>query len=105
MAVFVSVLLGALLLLNMLLVYRLVILERATHSGLYWDGTIKDLPTDAAEWAQLLQKQKRLHEMELTRWRKVLASSSQLISQVQYSLDMLQAEMKGGQTSAAMETT
>ena len=33
--------LGALLLLNMLLVYRLVILERATHSGLYWDGTIK----------------------------------------------------------------
>lgn len=105
MAVFVSVLLGALLLLNMLLVYRLVILERATHSGLYWDGTIKDLPTDAAEWAQLLQKQKRLHEMELTRWREVLASSSQLISQVQYSLDMLQAEMKGGQTSAAMETT
>ncbi|XP_068685405.1 protein Aster-B-like [Montipora foliosa] len=103
--VFVTVLLGALLLLNMLLMYRLFILERATHSGMHWDGTIKDLPADAAQWSELLQQQKQMHEMEMKRWREVLASSIQLMSQVQYSLDLLQVEMSKEQTSGTMETT
>lgn len=103
--VFVTVLLGALLLLNMLLMYRLFILERATHSGMHWDGTIRDLPADAAEWSELLQQQKQMHEMEMKRWREVLASSVQLMSQVQYSLDLLQVEMSKEQTSGTMETT
>ena len=39
---FVSILrLGALLLLNVVLVYRLLLLEHATQTGFYWDGAVK----------------------------------------------------------------
>jgi len=33
--------LAALLVLNMVLVYRLLLLEQATYTGLHWDGTTK----------------------------------------------------------------
>ncbi|XP_020623293.1 GRAM domain-containing protein 1B-like isoform X2 [Orbicella faveolata] len=105
LAVLVTILLGALLLLNVVLVYRLVLLEHATQTGIHWDGAIKDLPVDAQQWAQLLQQQKHVQEVEMRRWRDVLASSIQLMNQVQQSLDLLQEELGKEQTTAAAEAT
>ncbi|KAL9964996.1 hypothetical protein ACROYT_G028719 [Oculina patagonica] len=105
LAVLVTILLAALLLLNMVLVYRLLLLEHATQTGMYWDGDIKDLPADAKQWAQLLQQQKHVQEMEMRRWRDVLASSIQLMNQVQQSLDTLQEELGKEQTTAAAKAT
>lgn len=101
LAVLVTILLGALLLLNVVLVYRLVLLEYATQTGIYWDGAIKELPVDAQQWAQLLEQQKRVQEVEMRRWRDVLASSIQLMNQVQQSLDLLQEELGKEHTSTA----
>lgn len=105
LAVLVTILLGALLLLNVVLVYRLVLLEHATQTGIHWDGTIKDLPADAQQWAKLLQQQKHVQEVEMRRWRDVLASSIQLMNQVQQSLDLLQKELGKEHTTAAAEAT
>jgi len=105
LAVLVTILLGALLLLNVVLVYRLVLLEHATQTGIYWDGAIKDLPVDAQQWAQLLEQQKRVQEVEMRRWRDVLASSIQLMNQVQQSLDLLQEELGKEHTSTAAKAT
>lgn len=85
--------------------YRLVLLEHATQTGIHWDGAIKDLPVDAQQWAQLLQQQKHVQEVEMRRWRDVLASSIQLMNQVQQSLDLLQEELGKEQTTAAAEAT
>jgi len=105
LAVLVTVLLAALLVLNMVLVYRLLLLEQATYTGLHWDGTTKELPADAAQWTKLLQQQKRVQEIEMRRWRDVLASSIQLMNQVQQSLDLLQVELSKEQNNEPVETT
>lgn len=93
LALLVTILLGALLLLNLVLVYKLFLLERATRTGIYWDGSIKDFPADAKEWAELLHKQKHIQQIEMKRWREVLASSIQLMNQIQQSLDTLKEEL------------
>lgn len=105
LAVLVTFLLGALLVLNMVLVHRLLLLEQATYTGIHWDGAIKDLPPDAAQWSKLLQQQKRVQEIEMRRWRDVLTSSIQLMNQVQHSLDLLQVELSKEHTTAATEAT
>lgn len=101
LALLVTILLGALLLLNLVLVYKLFLLERATQTGIYWDGSIKDFPADAKEWAELLQQQKHIQQIEMKRWREVLASSIQLMNQVQQSLDTLKEELDREHTSTS----
>ncbi|PFX16245.1 GRAM domain-containing protein 1B [Stylophora pistillata] len=101
LALLVTILLGALLLLNLVLVYKLFLLERATQTGIYWDGSIKDFPADAKEWAELLQQQKHIQQIEMKRWREVLASSIQLLNQVQQSLDTLKEELDREHTSTS----
>lgn len=105
LATLLTILLGILLLLNIVLMYRLLLLEEATFTGIKWDGTIADLPADADEWSKLLQQQQRVHDMEIKRWRDVLASSIQLTNQVQQSLALLQVELSKEQQKGAVETT
>ncbi|XP_058941918.2 protein Aster-B isoform X4 [Pocillopora verrucosa] len=103
LALLVTLLLGALLFLNLVLVYRLFLLERATQTGIYWDGSIKDFPADAKKWAELLQQQKHIQEIEMKRWREVLASSIQLMNQVQQSLDTLKEDLDREHTTSPAE--
>ncbi|KAI1893757.1 hypothetical protein AGOR_G00126960 [Albula goreensis] len=75
----ISFVLVLLVFLNMMLFYKLWMLEYSTQSLTSWQ-----------EWAQLLESQQRYHDAELQKWREIIKSSILLLDQMKDSLLNLQ---------------
>ncbi|XP_036392939.1 protein Aster-B-like isoform X3 [Megalops cyprinoides] len=79
--------------LNMMLFYKLWMLEYTTQSLTTWQGLRlheSKLPQTQLEWAQLLESQQRYHDAELQKWREIIKSSVLLLDQMKDSLLNLQ---------------
>ncbi|XP_048589080.1 protein Aster-B isoform X2 [Nematostella vectensis] len=98
-AIAVVILLALLLCLNTFLMYRLLALERAAKTRYDWAVDIDKMPTDAKDWARMLQQQKSLYDAEMTRWRDILSTSINLMNQAQHSLLELQSDLHNRDTS------
>ncbi|XP_031716740.1 protein Aster-B isoform X12 [Anarrhichthys ocellatus] len=79
--------------LNMMLFYKLWMLEYSAQSLTTWQGLRlheSKLPQTQMEWAQLLEAQQRFHDAELLKWREIIKSSVVLLDQMKDSLLNLQ---------------
>ncbi|XP_035240879.1 protein Aster-B isoform X10 [Anguilla anguilla] len=79
--------------LNMMLFYKLWMLEYSAQSLTTWQGLRlheSKLPQTQLEWAQLLESQQRYHDTELQKWREIIKSSVLLLDQMKDSLLNLQ---------------
>ncbi|XP_076591890.1 protein Aster-B isoform X1 [Chaetodon auriga] len=89
----ISFVLVLLVFLNMMLFYKLWMLEYSAQSLTTWQGLRlheSKLPQTQMEWAQLLEAQQRYHEAELQKWREIIKSSVVLLDQMKDSLLNLQ---------------
>ncbi|XP_036380191.1 protein Aster-B isoform X3 [Megalops cyprinoides] len=89
----ISFVLVLLVFLNMMLFYKLWMLEYTTQSLTTWQGLRpheSKLPQTQMEWAQLLESQQRYHDNELQKWREIIKSSVLLLDQMKDSLLNLQ---------------
>ncbi|MGH0162301.1 UNVERIFIED_CONTAM: hypothetical protein FKN15_067497 [Acipenser sinensis] len=80
----VSFVLVLLVFLNMMLFYKLWMLEYTTQSLTTWQGLRlheSKLPQSQMEWAQLLESQQRYHDAELLKWKEIIRSSVLLLDQ------------------------
>lgn len=79
--------------LNMMLFYKLWMLEYSAQSLTTWQSLRlheSKLPQTQMEWAQLLEAQQRYHDTELQKWREIIKSSVVLLDQMKDSLLNLQ---------------
>ncbi|KAG1938731.1 GRAM domain-containing protein 1B [Pimephales promelas] len=80
--------------LNVMLFYKLWMLEYSAQSLTSWQGLrlheSSKLPQTQMEWAQLLESQQRCHDAELQKWREIIKSSVLLLDQMKDSLLNLQ---------------
>ncbi|XP_073785796.1 protein Aster-B isoform X18 [Danio rerio] len=80
--------------LNVMLFYKLWMLEYSAQSLTSWQGLrlheSSKLPQTQMEWAQLLESQQRYHDAELQKWREIIKSSVLLLDQMKDSLLSLQ---------------
>ncbi|XP_054251485.1 protein Aster-B isoform X1 [Indicator indicator] len=81
-----------LVILNMMLFYKLWMLEYTTQTLTAWQGLRlqERLPQSQTEWAQLLESQQKYHDLELQKWREIIKSSVMLLDQMKDSLINLQ---------------
>ncbi|ELW65857.1 GRAM domain-containing protein 1B [Tupaia chinensis] len=81
-----------LVVLNMMLFYKLWMLEHTTQTLTAWQGLRlqERLPQSQTEWAQLLESQQKYHDTELQKWRESIRSSVMLLDQMKDSLINLQ---------------
>ncbi|XP_047449768.1 protein Aster-B isoform X6 [Mugil cephalus] len=89
----ISFVLVLLVFLNMMLFYKLWMLEYSAQSLTTWQGLRlheSKLPQTQMEWAQLLEAQQRYHDSELQKWREIIKSSVVLLDQMKDSLLTLQ---------------
>ncbi|KAL2096197.1 hypothetical protein ACEWY4_008345 [Coilia grayii] len=89
----ISFVLVLLVFLNMMLFYKLWMLEYSAQSLTTWQGLRLEeskLPQTQMEWAQLLESQQRFHDAELQKWREIIKSSVLLLDQMKDSLLNLQ---------------
>ncbi|CAK6974366.1 protein Aster-B isoform X1 [Scomber scombrus] len=89
----ISFVLVLLVFLNMMLFYKLWMLEYSAQSLTTWQGLRlqeSKLPQTQSEWAQLLEAQQRYHDAELQKWREIIKSSVVLLDQMKDSLLNLQ---------------
>ncbi|KAJ8368904.1 hypothetical protein SKAU_G00089320 [Synaphobranchus kaupii] len=89
----ISFVLVLLVFLNMMLFYKLWMLEYSAQSLTTWQGLRiheSKLPQTQLEWAQLLESQQRYHDNELQKWRDIIKSSVLLLDQMKDSLLNLQ---------------
>ncbi|XP_061072270.1 protein Aster-B isoform X3 [Conger conger] len=89
----ISFVLLLLVFLNMMLFYKLCLLEHSAQSLTAWQGLRlqeSKLPQTQLEWAQLLESQQRYHDTELQKWREIIKSSVLLLDQMKDSLLNLQ---------------
>uniref|UniRef100_A0A671RVV6 GRAM domain-containing protein 1B-like n=1 Tax=Sinocyclocheilus anshuiensis TaxID=1608454 RepID=A0A671RVV6_9TELE len=92
----ISSVLVLLVFLNMMLFYKLWMLEYTAQSLTGWQGLRSlesKLPQTQIEWAQLLESQQRYHENELEKWREIIKSSVLLLDEMRESLMKLQKGM------------
>uniref|UniRef100_A0A8C1IQE8 GRAM domain containing 1Ba n=1 Tax=Cyprinus carpio TaxID=7962 RepID=A0A8C1IQE8_CYPCA len=92
----ISSVLVLLVFLNMMLFYKLWMLEYTAQSLTSWQGLRSHeskLPQTQIEWAQLLESQQRYHENELEKWREIIKSSVLLLDEMRESLMKLQKGM------------
>uniref|UniRef100_A0A8C2E6S0 GRAM domain containing 1Bb n=1 Tax=Cyprinus carpio TaxID=7962 RepID=A0A8C2E6S0_CYPCA len=88
-----TVFLVLLVFLNMMLFYKLWMLEYSAQSLSSWQGLRlheSKLPSTQMEWAQLLESQQRYHDAELQKWKEIIKSSVLLLDQMKDSLLSLQ---------------
>uniref|UniRef100_A0A673X432 GRAM domain containing 1B n=1 Tax=Salmo trutta TaxID=8032 RepID=A0A673X432_SALTR len=81
----ISFVLVLLVFLNMMLFYKLWMLEYTTQSLTSWHGLRPQeskLPQTQLEWAQLLESQQRYHDDELQKWKEIIKSSVMLLDEV-----------------------
>ncbi|XP_036994194.1 protein Aster-B isoform X1 [Artibeus jamaicensis] len=88
----ISCVLVLLVLLNVMLFYKLWMLEYTTQTLTAWQGLRlqERLPQSHTEWAQLLESQQKYHDTELQKWREIIKSSVMLLDQMKDSLIDLQ---------------
>ncbi|XP_043337107.1 protein Aster-B isoform X2 [Cervus elaphus] len=88
----ISCVLVLLVILNMMLFYKLWMLEYTTQTLTTWQGLRlqERLPQSQTEWAQLLESQQKYHDTELQKWREIIKSSVMLLDQMKDSLINLQ---------------
>ncbi|XP_054251486.1 protein Aster-B isoform X2 [Indicator indicator] len=88
----ISFVLVLLVILNMMLFYKLWMLEYTTQTLTAWQGLRlqERLPQSQTEWAQLLESQQKYHDLELQKWREIIKSSVMLLDQMKDSLINLQ---------------
>ncbi|XP_060643686.2 protein Aster-B isoform X8 [Anolis sagrei] len=88
----ISCVLVLLVILNMMLFYKLWMLEYTTQTLTAWQGLRlqERLPQSQTEWAQLLESQQKYHDTELQKWREIIKSSVILLDQMKDSLVNLQ---------------
>ncbi|KAJ8275635.1 hypothetical protein COCON_G00073870 [Conger conger] len=89
----ISFVLVLLVFLNIMLFYKLWMLEYTTQSLTTWQGLRpheSKLPQTQTEWAQVLESQQRYHDDELQKWRAIIKSSVLLLDQMKDSLLNLQ---------------
>uniref|UniRef100_A0A672STE2 GRAM domain containing 1B n=1 Tax=Sinocyclocheilus grahami TaxID=75366 RepID=A0A672STE2_SINGR len=89
----ISFVLVLLVFLNVMLFYKLWMLEYSAQSLTSWQGLRlheSKLPQTQMEWAQLLESQQRYHDAELQKWREIIKSSVLLLDQMKDSLLSLQ---------------
>ncbi|KAK2894977.1 hypothetical protein Q8A67_012206 [Cirrhinus molitorella] len=89
----ISFVLVLLVFLNVMLFYKLWMLEYSAQSLTSWQGLClheSKLPQTQMEWAQLLESQQRYHDAELQKWREIIKSSVLLLDQMKDSLLNLQ---------------
>uniref|UniRef100_A0A672NXH9 GRAM domain containing 1B n=1 Tax=Sinocyclocheilus grahami TaxID=75366 RepID=A0A672NXH9_SINGR len=89
----ISSVLVLLVFLNMMLFYKLWMLEYTAQGLTSWQGFRSHeskLPETQIEWAQLLESQQRYHENELEKWREIIKSSVLLLEEMRESLMKLQ---------------
>ncbi|XP_061734746.1 protein Aster-B isoform X5 [Nerophis ophidion] len=89
----ISFVLVLLVVLNLMLFYKLWMLEYSAQSLTTWQGVRlheSKLPQTQMEWAQLLEAQQRYHDGELQKWREIIKSSVVLLDQMKDSLLNLQ---------------
>ncbi|XP_056138979.1 protein Aster-B isoform X1 [Lampris incognitus] len=89
----ISFVLVLLVFLNMMLFYKLWMLEYSAQSLTTWQSLRlheSKLPQTQMEWAQLLESQQRYHDAELQKWREIIKSSVVLLDQMKDSLLNLQ---------------
>uniref|UniRef100_A0A3Q1MXF7 GRAM domain containing 1B n=1 Tax=Bos taurus TaxID=9913 RepID=A0A3Q1MXF7_BOVIN len=81
-----------LVILNVMLFYKLWMLEYTTQTLTAWQGLRlqERLPQSQTEWAQLLESQQKYHDTELQKWREIIKSSVMLLDQMKDSLINLQ---------------
>uniref|UniRef100_T1J6N1 VASt domain-containing protein n=1 Tax=Strigamia maritima TaxID=126957 RepID=T1J6N1_STRMM len=84
-----------LLCLNALLYYKLWSLETQANKlflpSTYLDfDFIKNSPLSSEEWAELVQQQEQLHQVEMQKWMEILENSIQLLQQTEDALTTLQ---------------
>ncbi|KAF5288678.1 hypothetical protein FQA39_LY15320 [Lamprigera yunnana] len=91
-----------LVILNVMLYYKLWLLEDMPSYTLLDLHILKDPPTSHDEWIKLLQKQETLHSLEMQRWQKVLKTSIELLKQVEESLNELQQSIHPTYTNKIM---
>ncbi|CAB1352948.1 unnamed protein product [Coregonus sp. 'balchen'] len=92
----ISFVLVLLVFLNMILFYKLWMLEYTTQSLTSWHGLRQQeskLPQTQLEWAQLLESQQRYHDDELQKWKEIIKSSVMLLDEMKDSLLNLQKGM------------
>lgn len=79
--------------LNLMLFYKIWMLEYTAQSLTAWQGLRSHeskLPQTQIEWAQLLESQQRYHENELEKWKEIIKSSVLLLDEMRESLLKLQ---------------
>ncbi|XP_038830213.1 protein Aster-B-like, partial [Salvelinus namaycush] len=92
----ISFVLVLLVFLNMMLFYKLSMLEYSAQHLTTWQGLriheryANKLPQTQMEWAQLLESQQLYHDAELQKWREIIKSSVVLLDQMKDSLLNLQ---------------
>ncbi|XP_077094021.1 protein Aster-B, partial [Siphateles boraxobius] len=89
----ISSVLLLLVFLNMMLFYKLWMLEYTAQSLTSWQSLRSPeskLPQTQIEWAQLLESMQRYHENELEKWREIIKSSVLLLDEMRESLMKLQ---------------
>nr|XP_025122521.1 GRAM domain-containing protein 1B isoform X3 [Bubalus bubalis] len=88
----ISCVLVLLVILNVMLFYKLWMLEYTTQTLTAWQGLRlqERLPQSQTEWAQLLESQQKYHDTELQKWREIIKSSVMLLDQMKDSLINLQ---------------
>ncbi|KAF5270412.1 hypothetical protein FQR65_LT05600 [Abscondita terminalis] len=91
-----------LVILNVMLYYKLWLLEDMPPYTLLDLHILKDPPTSHDEWIKLLQKQETLHSLEMQKWQKVLKTSIDLLKQIEESLNELQHSIHPTYTNKIM---
>uniref|UniRef100_A0A5G2QL79 GRAM domain containing 1B n=2 Tax=Sus scrofa TaxID=9823 RepID=A0A5G2QL79_PIG len=97
----ISCVLVLLVILNVMLFYKLWMLEYTTQTLTAWQGLRlqERLPQSQTEWAQLLESQQKYHDTELQKWREIIKSSVMLLDQVRCPPPTLPGSSGGGNPS------
>ncbi|XP_069805083.1 protein Aster-A isoform X2 [Dendropsophus ebraccatus] len=89
----ISIVLLVLVVLNMMLFYRLWSLEHTARTFQTWQSYAVSqgrFPQTSADWAEILELQKRFHNAEVQKWKQTLRTSVQLLDEMRSSLQRLQ---------------
>ncbi|XP_075696544.1 protein Aster-A isoform X2 [Rhinoderma darwinii] len=89
----ISIVLLVLVVLNMMLFYRLWSLEHTARTFQTWQSYAVSqgrFPQTSADWAEILELQKRFHTAEVQKWKQTLRASVQLLDEMRSSLQRLQ---------------
>ncbi|XP_053547256.1 protein Aster-A [Bombina bombina] len=89
----------ALVILNVMLFYRLLSLEHTARTFQTWQSYAVSqgrFPQSSADWAEILELQKRFHSAEVQKWKQTLRVSVQLLDEVRTKMRMSLQRLQQG---------